>query len=124
MGKFAITTFVPESNKANEWIEDIAELAAATESNPDAAAEVAIPWAKRNTELLAIREAAKAVNKTVRVRKQNEDGLKAIGTKANGKTVFEGDIVYTISLTDKYKEGRGRKAASNGDETPAPKAKN
>lgn len=120
MANFELTEFVAEDTRVNEWIDPIKALAEAIEANPKAAFKVTVEWAKRNTELLAIREAAKQINKTVRVRAQDESGLEKIGTTDKGKSVYKGDIIYTISLTDKYKDGRGRKPADKAEaETPA-----
>lgn len=109
MGKFQLVEYVAATEKANEWIEDVQELAVATDANPNAAAVIPVPWAKRNTTLSAIRGAAKTLNKSVRVRKEDTSGLRKVGQKDNGKDVFEGDILYTIALIDKIADGRGRK---------------
>lgn len=120
MAKFQMTKFVaPE--KSNEWDEPIKALAELTDE--DAAIEVYIDWKGRNGELARIRDAAKKVDKTVRIRTEDVSGLTEVGTKENGKKIYQGEIRYVLTLSEKYKDGRGRKpkdADENvADEAPA-----
>lgn len=111
MGKFAIGAFVaPE--KENTWVEDVHELALATDADPNASATFSVSVKDESRTLLDIREAAKGLNKTVRVRVRNDDAVTKVGVKENGKAILEGDVILTITLTEKYKDGRGRPKAS------------
>lgn len=117
MGKFRIGKFVaPE--KTNLWAEDVKELADVTAQDAEASATFSVSVKDEGKTIRDIRDAAKVLNKTVRIRVRNDDAVKKIGTKENGKAVYEGDVVLTISLTDLHKGGRGRKPG-NGNSTPA-----
>jgi hypothetical protein len=117
MGKFSIGKFVaPE--KTNLWAEDVKELADATAQDAEASATFTVSVKEEGKTIRDIRDAAKGLNKTVRIRVRNDDAVRKIGTKENGKSVFEGDVVLTISLTDLHKGGRGRKPG-NGNGKPA-----
>lgn len=118
--EFKAVTVTPEA-KANEWIEPIAALAA--QNDTEAGYEIPIAWKGRNAVLGQLRDAAKLAGKTLRIRKQDESGLNAIGKTEKGKTVFDGNIVYTVTLTDKYKDGRGRKTTDAVEAQPETAAK-
>ena len=131
MAKFEMTTFTAPP-KSNEWDEPIAALAEVTDTylaseNADPeqypAITVFIDWKGRNGELARIRDAAKKVDKTVRIRTEDVSGLTEVGTKENGKKIYQGEIRYVLTLSEKYKDGRGRKpkdADENvADEAPA-----
>ena len=95
--------------RVNEWVEPIAQLAEATEKNDKASYRIPLDVKDEGKELLAIRAAAKDIGKTVRVRVRDDSGVTKVGSKENGKPIFEGQVIVTISLTDKYADGRGRK---------------
>jgi hypothetical protein len=119
MGKFSIGKFVaPE--KTNLWVDDVQELADATAQDAEASATFTISVKDEGKTVRDIRAAAKNLNKTVKIRVRNDDAVKKIGTKENGKAVFEGDVVLTISLVDLQKGGRGRKPGNgNGKSAEA-----
>lgn len=122
MGKFSIGTFVkPEAE--NEWVEDVTELAEATAQDANAAATFVINVKEEGKTLRAIREAAKTLDKTVRIRHRDDSNVAREGVKENGKPIFGGEVIITISLTDKYKDGRGRKPASESADAPEGKSK-
>lgn len=116
MGKFSIGKFVAPA-KTNLWEEDVKELADATAQDAEASATFTVSVKEEGKTVRDIREAARALNKTVRIRVRNDDGVKKIGTKENGKAVYEGDVVLTISLTDLHKGGRGRKPGNGNGKT-------
>lgn len=119
MSKFSIGTFTAPA-KENEWIDDVNELAQATEANSDASATFTVPVKDEGRTLSDIRAAAKLINKTVRIRVRNDEAVTKTGTKENGKAILSGDVTLTISLTEKYKDGRGRprKAVEGAEAAP------
>lgn len=113
-----------QAPRANEWIEPVQQLIDATEINPKASYRIPLDVKDEGKELLAIRAAATSFGKTVRVRVRDDSAVTKVGVKDNGKPIFEGQVVLTISLTDKYADGRGRKPKSEiVDEAKSTKTK-
>jgi hypothetical protein len=115
MGKFSIGTYVkPES--ANAWAEDVAELDAAVKANTDESvaisASITLDGKTKDVDLRAIRDAAKKLGRTVRILKLDESKLTTVSVSEKGRKTFGGSVDVTITLTDKYADGRGRKPAN------------
>lgn len=115
MGKFNIGTYVkPES--ANAWAEDVAELDAAVKANTDdtqvVSASITLDGKSKDVDLRAIRDAAKKLGRTVRILKLDESKLEVASVSEKGRKTFAGSVDVTITLTDKYADGRGRKPAN------------
>jgi len=115
MSKFEITSFVaPE--KSNEWVDAVDALIEAGATDENAAITIHVEAKDEAKELRAFRAAAKTANKTVRIRVRDDSAVETVGRKDNGKAILKGEVALTLSLTEKYKDGRGRKpAAENGD---------
>lgn len=118
MGKFAIAEYVRPAT-ANAWAEDVAELDAAVKENPSFAGTITVDAKDEGKELRAIRDAAKALNRTVRILKRDDSNAEVAEVKENGRKVYKGTVDLTVTLADKYAEGRGRKPAAATTETPA-----
>lgn len=113
MGKLNISTeaFVkPQS--ANAWAEDIAELNDAIKAKPGIFATLTVDAKDEGKELRAIRDAAKALDRTVRILKRDDANAEVAEVKDNGRKVYKGTVDLTITLAEKYAEGRGRKPAA------------
>lgn len=117
MGKFTLGTYT-KPEKHNEWVEDVQELADATAQNPETSATFELDIRDESKTILAIRDAAKTLNKTVKIVRRDDRAVTQIGTKDNGKKVFQGNVVVEIQLVERYKDGRGRKPG-NGNSKPA-----
>lgn len=119
MSRFTAVKITP-ATKENLWIEDVAAMVAATDADPEFGAQVVFPVKDEAREVAAIRDAAKTLGKTVRIITRDDSALTRVGSKDNGKPIFEVDVVLTLAIRDKYKDGRGRKPASAAPvETPA-----
>lgn len=120
--KFELVDF-ERAPRVNEWVEPVAQLATAVEANPKASYRIPVNVKDEGRELAAIRAAAKDINKTVRVLVRDDSAVTRVGQKDNGKPVFEGQVVLTITLTEKYADGRGRKPKADTADNAAKTAK-
>lgn len=111
MGRFNIAKF--EKPKAhNEWAEDVAELDEQVKADPEFAATFTIPAADEGKTLTRIREAAAELNRTVRILARDDSKASIAGTTEKGRRIFAGEVTLSITLRDKYADGRGRPKGS------------
>lgn len=122
MGKFNIGTYVKPEAK-NVWAEDVEELNEAIKANTDentvVSASITLEGKTKDVDLRAIRDAAKKLGRTVRILKLDESKLEVASVSEKGRKTFAGSVDVTITLTDKYADGRGRKPANATTEAPA-----
>lgn len=105
---FQVTEFVaPE--EVNPYIEDVATFAKENEGKLTAAFTIDVPAQKQSKHELWVRKAANAVNKTARLRKVDKSGVTITGQTEKGRDIREGVVLLTYTLTEKHKEGKGRK---------------
>lgn len=117
--KYELTTFKASEKAISQDILDAVDVLVNAE-NEDAALTLVFDVNEEAKELRAFRQAAKEKGKTVRIRHRDETAVTKIGTKENGKAVYQGEVTLVVSLTEKYADGRGRKP--KGETETAPKA--
>lgn len=110
MSKFELVTF-EKPVKVNEWVEPIDQLIAAVDTDPEHAAfKLTFEAKEEGKEMRAIRSAAKARGKTVRILHRDDSAVERVGQKESGRPIYKGDVIVTITVRDKYADGRGRKS--------------
>lgn len=112
--KYALTTYVaPEKSISQDILDAVQSLVDSTDEN--AALTLVFDVNEEAKELRAFRQAAKDQGKTVRIRHRDESAVTKVGTKENGKPVYQGEVTVVVSLTEKYADGRGRKPKAEAE---------
>jgi hypothetical protein len=121
MGKFAIAKYEAPA-KANEWADDVAELKDAVDQDETFAATVELDGKTHQADLRSIRDAAKKLDRTVRIISVDESKLEVDSVSEKGRKTYKGIATYKITLRPKVADGRGRKPAETADAKPEGKS--
>lgn len=116
--KFELVDF-ERAPRVNEWVEPVSQLATAIAHNPKASFRIPLDVKDEGKEISAFRAAAKDIGKTVRILVRDDSAVTKVGQKENGKPIYEGQVVLTVTLTEKYADGRGRKPKTETEDAGA-----
>lgn len=113
------------AEEVNPYLEDVAAFAKENDGDLTASFEIDAPANKQSRHELWVRKAANAAGKTARLRKVNKSGVTITGQTEKGRDIVDGTVILTYTLTEKHKDGKGRKGGSeaSAEATPAAPAK-
>jgi hypothetical protein len=111
MGFQKVEFTVPEA--VNPYINDVAELAAESPAEANAAFAIDVPAKEQSKHEQWVRVAARKANRTARLRKVDSSAVVIEGQTEKGRDIKSGTVVLTYTLGVMHAEGKGRKGGAD-----------